>query len=145
MTRIARLPMMLLIAFAPATFATANDDASGKIQGTWKILKYVNDGEDETPETKDEMLTVKGNHYELKTKDGEYRGDLKLDDSAKPATIDATLFDTEDKKLGEAIGIYKMDGDDLMICWSEETKERPSTFASPSGSKLRLIVLKKTK
>lgn len=143
MKRLAYLPLLGLL-LAPNAFADDEDKAIQKIQGTWNVVRYVNDGKEETPSAdQPETLIIKGNHYELKRSDGEYRGDLKLDSSAKPAKIDATLFDTKDKKLGEATGIYKMEGEKLIICWNEIADERPKEFASVSGSKVRLITLEK--
>ena len=143
MKYLALLPLLGLV-LAPTLKADDEDKALEKLQGSWKVVKYVNDGNDETPkEDAAETWTVKGNHYELTRPDGTYRGDLKLDSSSKPGKIEATLFDTKDKKLGETFGIFKLDGDELTVCWNEDSKQRPDDFTSKAGTKDRLIVLKK--
>ena len=138
----------LLLVIAPTLRADDKDEkvdaAMEKLQGKWLVVTYKNDGKDESPKSGTVMaMEIKKNHYTLK-KDGdeEYRGDLKID---SPGKITATLFDAKDKKLGEALGIYKMDGEKLTICWDEESGDRPTEFSSESGSKDRLIELIKAK
>lgn len=144
MRRIALLPLLGLV-FAPAVLrADDADKALEKLQGTWNVVKYVNDGKDESPEADSpEIMTVTGAHYVLKRKGDSYRGDLKVDPSKSPSTIDATFYDTEDKKLGEALGIFKLEGDQWTVVWNDGSDERPKTFSAEKGSGNRMITMKK--
>jgi uncharacterized protein (TIGR03067 family) len=144
MRRLALLPLLGLV-FTPALLrADDADKALEKLQGTWNVVKYVNDGKDESPEADSpEIMTVKGAHYDLKRKADSYRGDLKVDATKSPGTIDATFYDTEDKQLGEALGIYKLAGDEWTVVWNDGSDERPKTFSAEKGSRNRMIVLKK--
>jgi uncharacterized protein (TIGR03067 family) len=67
-----------------------------------------------------------------------------LDPSASPAAVD--LWVQEDgKDVRKFPAVYKLDGDDLQICWwfKDETKPRPTKIEKGEG--LRLLVLKRVK
>jgi uncharacterized protein (TIGR03067 family) len=70
---------------------------------------------------------------------GTFTVDLKPD----PPYLDITVLD--DKKVGRvAKGIFKIDGDQLTLCTSQDDS-RPTAFASPAGSHTVLMVLKRKK
>jgi uncharacterized protein (TIGR03067 family) len=67
-----------------------------------------------------------------------------LNPSASPAAVD--LWVQEDGKgVRKFPAVYKLDGDDLQICWwfKDETKPRPNKIEKGEG--LRLLVLKRVK
>ncbi len=69
--------------------------------------------------------------------------------SVKLFSVDATQYphglDIFDKKMVDQKGIYRFDGDKLIVCLSdEENGPRPTEFSAPTGSKRMLMVLKKT-
>lgn len=130
-----------------------------RLQGTWKVVSIVDDGE------KDEELgdwTVKGMTVKARTPrkngavtTGYYR--LRLDETTNPKLIDLVeavaddLFDTAklDKRLEDADerieGIYTLAGDTLKICISLKKGERPTAFESKRESNYILIVLAREK
>lgn len=140
MIRLALLPLLAL-----ATPPTADDDkALDKLQGTWNVVRYVYDGKEETPPAdKPETLVIKKSKYELKRAEHNFHGELKLDASTSPWKIDASLYDKDDKKRGNAVGIYKFEGEKLIVCWDQTGENRPTQFGSDSGSKSQMIVLEK--
>lgn len=134
------LPMtLLLLALAPAP---ADEQADlKKLEGTWKAVKIVNDGQEgDVEQLGDQRLMIQGHQYTLKQADGSAEGELKLDPDQKPAHMDAS-YTTKDGDSGTVECIYKIEGGRLTICWGEG--ERPSTFAAESGSGYRLMVFER--
>jgi uncharacterized protein (TIGR03067 family) len=131
-----------------------------RLQGTWKIVSLVDDGEKHESEVGDKW-TFKGTtvkeHSPAKKNSGESTSYLRyrLDETTSPRLIDLVegkaddLFDTEafDKRLGDVDerkeGIYAVAGDSLTICISRKKGERPTAFESRQGSDYLLIVLKR--
>lgn len=69
----------------------------------------------------------------------------KLDASTDPKIIDLTRLEDPDKDQ-VLEGIYKFDGEMLMIClWTGQgTKARPAEFATKAGDNFVLVTLKRS-
>jgi uncharacterized protein (TIGR03067 family) len=67
-----------------------------------------------------------------------------LNPSASPAAVDLSV-QQDGKSVRKFPAVYKLDGDDLQICWwfKDETKPRPTKLEKGEG--LRLLVLKRVK
>jgi uncharacterized protein (TIGR03067 family) len=51
----------------------------------------------------------------------------------------------EKRKEPEVVGIYKIEGDTLTICFTVDQKERPRNFSTKAEDKLRMMVLKRVR
>jgi len=140
-------PILLAVAgFLLAAVGAAQDAAKAdldKLQGRWVVVALTESGKEAPKDSvKGDEFVVKGSQYTMKTGKDTYRGGLKLDAGKTPKQIDATFIDDQGKEQGKALGIYELSGDRLKICWKHKG-ERPTTFASPPDSGVRLMELKR--
>ena len=133
-----KLLLTALLVAASAGVTTSADDKplSGdlaKLQGKWKALVGTNKDQDLTWEFKGEKLVAKG-----KTGNGgeDYMttSTVAIDESASPKRLDQSHFVVAIEGKGEIeqestlLAIYKLKGDELIICSGSFDGERPMSF-----------------
>lgn len=125
-----------------------------KLQGTWKLLKVVNNGQ-AVPETEleqyrqveivgDKILTIAVNRVVFDNKASirreQYVLRFTIDPSQRPAAIEVR---PEDQKT-TVPGIYELEKDTLKICINfQEKAQRPKEFASKLESNNILWILER--
>jgi|ERR1017187_8488818 uncharacterized protein (TIGR03067 family) len=137
----------------PLGAANSQDDAvkkeSAKLQGDWQVVSSEEDGR-ATPDfivenlkiaIKGDQITLKGVE-ELMKKFGKVT--LKVDPSSTPKFIDFKV-EAGSEKNNEYEGIYELKGDELKICVSVVSRNRPDEFKTKAGSNRALFVLKRAK
>lgn len=140
---------LLLVIWPVFCVAVTVDEAKTDqeaIQGTWRIVSFIFDGQPRAEDTyKDLRLEIKGDKY-LITEGGETASrTFKLDPTKKPKTMDVTYDDGPNKgKTNHAI--YALEGDSLTICRHQQPEmESPKEFASKASSERALIKWKRVK
>jgi uncharacterized protein (TIGR03067 family) len=128
-------------------FAQPVEDAQKKLQRTWTATKAERDGK-AADDVVRHRLSFTGNRFQIQSKDGKrlYAGTVRLDPSAKPATID--FEHTEGALKGKVWkGIFALDGDTLTTCDNAPNpdKGRPVAFEAKSGSGYVLITFTRAK
>jgi uncharacterized protein (TIGR03067 family) len=142
---------VFLCGFAPLRELHAADEAAkkelAKLQGTWKAAALTYNGKDYFADgkagfqfvIKDDVILVEGND-EVKKEYARIR--IKVDPSATPKTMDLSVTSGVQK---DAVieGIYELKDDELRLCVKVPGKDRPTEFASPEGSSIALLTLKR--
>jgi uncharacterized protein (TIGR03067 family) len=107
-------------------------DDEKKVEGDLKALEgdWVQDiGGHE------DAWTFKGTNAKLNSPDRKYDMTIKIDEKAKPKSIDfKTDKGPEDATGKTLLAIYKIDGDNLTIALSITPDERPKEFKMEEGS-----------
>lgn len=144
--------MVALLLLAGGLASAQDKKTPPKLDGTYVIVNLEQKGEkipadliDKIPEA-DRTLILKGDMLIPPKMGKDDKITLKLDPSKTPAHITTT----ETKAGGKtetSYGIYKTEGDMLIICMVDNGKEedRPKEFKTSKDSKAMLMTLKKLK
>ena len=141
-------PLALLAAFlALCPFVLAADAPADKdakaLQGTWQAKSQRRGDDSEAPEqTRRHQLVIEGDRFRI-VRDGRdhIKGTVKIDASAKPATIDLAITEAQgdDAKGQTSLGIYELSGDELKWCSAHPgAMDRPTSFDT-SGTQHMLV------
>jgi uncharacterized protein (TIGR03067 family) len=121
------------------------DKEYARFQGTWQVLSLEVDGMKIPKEAfKDARLIIKGKEFTMKEMVATYRGTFILDPGKSPKRIDLK-FTEGPEKGNTSYGIYELNGDDLKVCLTITSKDRPTAFAAKAESGHGLEVLKREK
>jgi uncharacterized protein (TIGR03067 family) len=154
--------------FTMRASGTVDDEASRKaieaLQGTWVLESYTTDGvvksaEDENTSFHGERDTIVGNRRVYRYKDTPEgiaddddnipRDEIRIDATKSPAWFDSRSVNRPEGWV--RLGIYKLEGDRLTICWRlgrrgmEDKIERPRAFEAGAGSHAGLSIYNRLK
>ncbi len=126
--------------------AKAEDEtkALAKLQGTWVVVSAEKDRQP-LDRIKGGTMTIKDGNFAIKTAGGaEMKGDLRVDPTKKPKTIDLAHQEgpLRDKTWQ---GIYELNDGELKLVYAEADsgKDRPTDFTTEQDSGRLLVVLKR--
>lgn len=144
-----RALVMALVAvtlLAPDAPTDAVKKELDRFQGEWVLVSSARDGM-KTPESEVKLfrLMVKGTDYTI-LRDGKTvgRGQLKVDPSKTPRTIETVSTEGADKDQ-KMLGIYEWNGKEQRVCFARPGKPRPTEFTAKAGSGNLLAVWKPAK
>jgi RNA polymerase sigma factor (sigma-70 family) len=126
-------------AVKPQPLAVAADDQT-RMQGIWLPERVEIGGQ--VPPSAGLRVSITGDSFKLFSLEGGNPFPLLflLDATAQPPAID--LYDPDNANLSFR-GIYRLDGDTLMICYSRYPEERPKAFDSSISPLTLLYQLKR--
>jgi len=113
-----------------------------KILGTWALMSYEEGGRNAPQEAIKEAKVIIAADGKMTVKHGDGKvveGTYKLGPAKKPKEFSFTNDKGQTK-----LGIYKLDGDTLTVCY-DRSGGRPAEFASKEGTTVVLQVLKREK
>lgn len=141
MRRLAILPVTLILLSGPARGDDPKSDDKAA-QGTWELTEAELGGM-KLPGLI-VTLTLENGKYTLKA-ESEDKGTYKLDAARKPKEVD--IKGTEGPNKGKTVlGIYKLDGDTMTVCYDLSGKgTRPTEFKTTPGTQLFLATYKRKK
>ena len=114
-----------LVLGGPAFAADAKD-----LDGKWVIVSVERAGKADEA-FKGAVREIKDGKYTLTPKEGKpLEGTFTVDGAKKTIDIKPTEGNYKGKTL---LGIYKLEGDMLTVCFAEPDQERPTEFASKAG------------
>ncbi len=140
--------MVLLICCQPPGDAITQEVQ--RLGGTWMVTSSQIDGKDLTERMKGYRYVFDGQLMKLQDRQGKavLRSDNKADErpflinvQTNPKTMDITI--QVKTKTFLSLGIYRLQGDELMLCFSEPGSTRPLDFRSKEGT--TLVVLQRGK
>ena len=139
------LPVVALAVSLAGFGSVARADDLKDMEGKWKVESAEANGKElESPEMKELVVTITGDQYEVVLKGMTDRGSIKLDETQKPKSIDAT--DTEGDDVGKVLkAIYELKGDTMRVCYAITGGERPKEFTTKEGAPFIIVVYRREK
>lgn len=144
------LLFVALVFFAPAPTTGAPVPKSSledkikldlaRLEGKWRVVSYQKDGVERSLENVAQMaeLTFSGREFSW---GGPPAGSIaEIDPTATPKTIS---YKYGDDQAPSDFGIYMIEGDIFVDCFSRSEKDRPKSFTSKPGSGHTLVVYKR--
>ncbi|MBO0699048.1 MAG: TIGR03067 domain-containing protein, partial [Zavarzinella sp.] len=112
---------------APDKEKKEDKDDLKKMEGEWKVTAWEQGGNSLPAEALEgSTWTVKGDKYTFVMGTNTEEGTFKLDAGKKPPAIDLDIA-TGNCKGNNQVGIYKIDGDTITICFN-----RPGATGRPT-------------
>src|SRR5262249_8055535 len=146
LTLIAAVCVLITGALSAAPRPKADKDDLVKFDGAWVFTSWEHYGRSLDEDSRQSARwSVKADKYKFEIDGIEEEGTVKLDPSQKVPTIDLTITEGNDKGK-EQLGIYKIDGDTITMCFARPgVKERPTDFTSTMDNNNILVTIKKQK
>ena len=139
-----RLPLLVL-ALCLGAISWGDEPVKAKAwEGEWAAVSVQNNGEKMPDERAQKLrLTLTADRYKTELGDQVlFDSTYTIDTTKSPAHID--IIGTEgDFKGKAALGLIKVDGDTLTMCYVMPGGERPSAMESPPGSRVTLLITKR--
>jgi uncharacterized protein (TIGR03067 family) len=139
--------MIVLVCFATLSLVAVAQETG--VEGVWTAVEAVSDGKKIPAQALDTVkltLTMKAGKYDVVIQGKKIEsGTYKIDASKKPAHIDLTIVEGDEKGKVQQ-GLFKIEQDKLTLVVNDgKGAERPKAFESAEGSKLELTVLARKK
>jgi uncharacterized protein (TIGR03067 family) len=139
--------LLTAVAFADDAKDEAIKKDRERIQGVWRVIALVVDGNEAKEEDAKKISVVNGadGTWNLRSDSVEVsQGTSTIDPTKEPKTIDFTP--TRGEAKGDQFhGIYEVGENTRKLCFAPAGKERPTEFAAPAGTQHILVTFERVK
>jgi uncharacterized protein (TIGR03067 family) len=136
--------LLALAIAAPGPKDAPKSPAENPLLGDWLVESHIASGKPIPQVGKSERITISKDRWKVMT-EGESESNLTLDATKDPPHIDVWVpAQGDDDKFTRARGIYKLDGDTLVVCYTL-SGDRPTKFESTQKSGVWMMTLKRVK
>lgn len=131
--------------FASAAF-TADTDAELKaLGGTWTIDAATLAGRDHLNDFKGMKLILTKSDFTIEFAENSDKGTFSINPEKSPKWIDIKTGE-KGPFVGKTLpGLYKIEGDKLILCVDSDGKTRPEKFEAPAKSRSMLLTYRREK
>src|SRR6476620_3769727 len=138
--------LALSVLLVVGTTLAADKDAELKaLEGAWVLDAATADGMDHTDLFAGMKLILKGNEYTIKFAENSDKGTFTLDPDKSPKWIDIKTGEKGPFKGLTLPGIYKIEGEKLVVCLQADGKKRPAEFDAKQKTRNMLLTYKREK
>jgi len=141
------LVRVLVALVAVGGAVAAQDKPAGDaspLAGKWKVTAGAKNGERMDESKLNEVAVFTKDKVTMKTPDGAFEFTYTADAKATPMTVDMTVVKPDMFKGAKALGIVKVTGTAMTLCYNaEKDGKRPTIFQSSKDNKCFLFVLEK--
>jgi uncharacterized protein (TIGR03067 family) len=104
------------------------------LEGEWRFESLEVDGRQmPTAMSGNARMLIDGDRFRMESIEANYEGVFTIDVEAEPAHIDIQFV--EGPEAGNwSYGIFRLDGDEMLLCLGLVGAERPATFTTTAGS-----------
>ena len=113
--------------------------------GKWALHAATLSGRDHLDDFAGMTLTVTGEKYAIEFGVNSDHGTITVDAAKSPKWIDITTRKDGPFKGRTLPGVYKFDGDLLVLCLDSEAKARPTAFEAKEKTSVMLLTYKRAK
>ena len=137
------LSMLLCVTFPLTVKANGETPEQTELQGSWRQVSRVSDGERKVD--KSTILTFDRKRFHILEEGKSVEsGTIAVDVTRKPKGYSVTILDKTGNKSETYNGIYQIEGNTLRTCVNTNAgQSAPTGFEAEKGSKAQLIVWKK--
>lgn len=135
----------VVLLIAGTTFAADKDAELKSLEGTWVLDAATLDGRDHALDFDGMKLILKGTDYAIEFGNNSDKGTITIDLAKSPKWIDIKTGEKGPFKGKTLPGIYKLEGDKLVLCCHADAEKRPSDFDAKSKTRNMLLTYKREK
>lgn len=142
------LTTALLLGMTTTGLVPSGDQAekaeSSALNGKWQAVEAELAGKKFPPQAaKSIQLAIDGEKYIVTTAEGEDRGTVRCLPDEKPSAMDIITGTNGPNKGKTFLAIYKIEGEQLVVCYDLAGKARPKEFKTEPKSSLFLVTYRK--